>query len=61
MLLDDLMMHLDKVRRRALVDELSELNIQTFFTGTDLCLFDDLKESAQIFQVENSICYEVRS
>ena len=61
LLLDDLMMHLDKVRRKALVDELSELNIQTFFTGTDLCLFDDLKESAQIFQVENSICYEVRS
>lgn len=61
LLLDDLMMHLDKIRRKALVDELSELNIQTFFTGTELYLFDDLKDKAQIFQVENSICYEVRS
>lgn len=59
LLLDDLMMHLDKIRRKALVDELEELNIQTFFTGTELYLFEDLKNVAQIFQVENSICYEV--
>ena len=60
LLLDDLMMHLDKIRRKALVDELAELNIQTFFTGTELYLFEDLKNIAQVFQVENSICYEVR-
>ena len=55
------MMHLDKIRRKALIDELAELNIQTFFTGTEQYLFEDLKNIAQIFQVENSICYEVRS
>lgn len=60
LLLDDLMMHLDKVRRKTLIDELSELNIQTFFTGTELYLFEDLKNTAQIFHVENSICNEVR-
>lgn len=60
LLLDDLMMHLDKIRRKTLVDELSELNIQTFFTGTELYLFEDLKNTAQIFHVENSICNEIR-
>ncbi len=60
LLLDDLMMHLDKIRRKTLIDELSELNIQTFFTGTELYLFEDLKDIAQIFHVENSICNEIR-
>lgn len=56
LLLDDLMMHLDKTRRRTLVDELKELNVQTFFTGTEAYLFDDLSNTAQMYHVENSIC-----
>lgn len=61
LLLDDLMMHLDKTRRKTLVEELLELNIQTFFTGTEQYLFDDLSDIAQIFHVENSICSEIYS
>ncbi len=61
LLLDDLMMHLDKMRRKALIDELSVLNIQTFFTGTELYLFEDLKNIMQTFHVENSICSEIHS
>lgn len=59
LLLDDLMMHLDKVRRKSLIDELIELNIQTFFTGTEQYLFDDFQDIAQVFQIENSICSEI--
>lgn len=59
LLLDDLMDHLDKSRRKSLIDELVELNIQTFFSGTELYLFDDLKNLAQIYHVENSICTEL--
>ncbi len=55
------MMHLDKNRRKTLIDELVELNIQTFFTGTDQYLFEEIKDIAQIFQVENSICSEIYS
>lgn len=61
LLLDDLMMHLDKNRRKTLIDELIELNIQTFFTGTEEYLFEDIKGIAQVFQVENSICSEIYS
>ncbi len=59
LLLDDLMMHLDSNRRRTLVKELLELDVQTFLTGTEEYLFDDLKGIAQVFHVENSICSEV--
>jgi DNA replication and repair protein RecF len=61
LLLDDLMMHLDKNRRKTLIDELVELNIQTFFTGTEQYLFEEIKDIAQVFQVENSICSEIYS
>ena len=56
LLLDDLMMHLDKNRRKSLINELKSLNIQSFFTGTDLSLFSDVSDIAQIYHVKNSIC-----
>lgn len=56
LLLDDLMMHLDKNRRKSLINELKSLNIQSFFTGTDLSLFSDASDIAQIYHVKNSIC-----
>lgn len=61
LLLDDLMMHLDRNRRKSLIDELIELNVQTFFTGTEQYLFEEIKDISQIFQVENSICSEIYS
>ena len=56
LLLDDLMMHLDQNRRKSLINELKNLNIQSFFTGTDLSLFTDVSDIAQIYHVKNSIC-----
>ncbi|MDR2781932.1 MAG: AAA family ATPase [Holosporaceae bacterium] len=56
LLLDDLMMHLDKSRRKSLVTELVSLNVQTFFTGTDQYLFEDLYGETQIYHVKKSIC-----
>lgn len=56
LLLDDLMMHLDKNRRKTLINELKTLNVQSFFTGTDLSLFSDVSNIAQIYQIKNSIC-----
>lgn len=58
LLLDDLMVYLDKRRRKTLIDELVSLNIQTFFTGTETYLFEDISPSAQTYHVENSICSE---
>ena len=58
LLLDDLMMHLDKIRRKTLIEELLKINIQTFFTGTERYLFENLNDIAQFFHVEDSICSE---
>ncbi|MDR0968700.1 MAG: AAA family ATPase [Holosporaceae bacterium] len=57
LLLDDLMVHLDPSRRKNLVDELLSINVQTFFTGTERSLFEDLSGTAQTYRVEKSICF----
>ncbi|GHT91098.1 DNA replication and repair protein RecF [Alphaproteobacteria bacterium] len=56
LLLDDLMVHLDEKRRRDLATELTELNVQTFFTGTDRHFFKDILPISQVYHVEKSIC-----
>jgi DNA replication and repair protein RecF len=56
LLLDDLMVHLDKRHRKKLIDELLLLNVQTFFTGTDTYLFEELSGLSQMYRVEKSIC-----
>lgn len=55
LLLDDLMVHLDKNRRRHLLEEIKNLDIQTFLSGTDLNFFEKIHDEAQIFKVETSI------
>ncbi len=60
LLLDDLMVHLDETRRKNLVDELIDINVSTFFTGTEISLFKDISDKAQIYHVENSICTKVK-
>ena len=52
LLLDEVAAHLDPVRRHALFDETHALGLQTFFTGTDLGLFDGLKNRALGVRVE---------
>ncbi len=57
LLLDDLMVHLDASRRTDLLDELIDIDVQTFFTGTDLSFFEHILDIAQIYHVNDSICY----
>ena len=52
LLLDEVAAHLDPLRRHALFDETHALGLQTFFTGTDLGLFDGLKNRALGVRVE---------
>jgi DNA replication and repair protein RecF len=51
-LLDEVAAHLDPLRRHALFDETHALGLQTVFTGTDLGLFDGLKNRALGVRVE---------
>ena len=51
LLLDEVAAHLDSVRRAALAEELLDLNLQVFMTGTDQNLFSDFKAQAQILNV----------
>jgi DNA replication and repair protein RecF len=60
LLLDDLLVHLDKTSRQSLIEELLTINVQTFFTGTDSHLFEGLSSMAQVYHVEKSICTESR-
>ncbi len=54
MLLDEVAAHLDEGRRAALFDILEGLNAQVWLTGTDLDLFDAVRERARFFEVEDS-------
>jgi DNA replication and repair protein RecF len=54
LLLDEVAAHLDARRRAALFDEIVELRLQAFLTGTDEMLFSDLGDRAQIARVERS-------
>lgn len=57
LLLDEVVAHLDSGRRRALYDEVTELGIQTWITGTDRHIFSGFGERAQFFHVENAQVY----
>lgn len=59
LLLDDLMMHLDRSNRGYLIDELFDIGVQTFFTGTDDYLFEHMNNSVQRFSVKKSICQQI--
>lgn len=51
LLLDEVAAHLDAIRRKALSDELVDLGLQVFMTGTDRSLFTDFGDRAQWFEV----------
>lgn len=51
LLLDEVAAHLDSVRRAALAEELLDLNLQVFMTGTDRTLFSDFGDRAQILRI----------
>lgn len=51
LLLDEIVAHLDQLRRTALFDQIIETNAQIFMTGTDVDLFSEVKEFSEIFSV----------
>jgi DNA replication and repair protein RecF len=53
-LFDEIAAHLDQRRRSALFDEIVALGAQSWLTGTDLSLFENLGHRADIFTVEAS-------
>jgi DNA replication and repair protein RecF len=52
-LLDDIAAHLDDTRRAALFDEIADLHVQAWMTGTDRNDFAHMEGRAQFFAVEN--------
>lgn len=51
LLLDEVVAHLDGERRRALFDEILNLKIQAWMTGTDSALFSEFGERIQHFKI----------
>jgi DNA replication and repair protein RecF len=54
MLLDEIVAHLDRERRRALFAELLALGAQAWLTGTDEDSFAELRDAAQFLRVANA-------
>jgi len=52
LLLDEIVAHLDSNRRAALFTEICAIGAQSWMTGTDLNLFEDFLERAQLFQIQ---------
>lgn len=57
LLLDDIMVHLDKNKREILIDELKTLDVQVFLTGTDSYFFSHFNDDFRLISVRNSICF----
>lgn len=53
LLLDEITAHLDQTRRASLFDEIEQMNIQAWMTGTDYELFAELGSRAQFLTVDN--------
>jgi DNA replication and repair protein RecF len=53
LLLDEVVAHLDPVRRKALFDELAKLGAQVWMTGADPLAFVDIGPTGEVFDVES--------
>lgn len=54
LLLDEVVAHLDDLKREALLEKIRELGIQAWITSTDPKLFASLAEDAQFLTVKNN-------
>ena len=52
LLLDEVAAHLDRARRKSLLEALAALGSQSWMTGTDAQLFEAIGEAGTVFQVE---------
>ena len=55
LLLDEVVAHLDQNRREKLFEEICELNMQTWLTGTDSYLFEPLTDKARFYTIKKDI------
>ena len=53
LLLDEVAAHLDRARRRSLLEALAALGSQSWMTGTDAQLFEAIGRTGAIFTVED--------
>ncbi len=53
LLLDEVVAHLDSLKKDALLDKIKKLQIQAFITSTDDSLFQSMRDYAQFLQVNN--------
>ena len=53
LLLDEVVAHLDEVRRAALAEALAALGAQAWLTGTDAALFEAFAAKAQFLRLED--------
>ena len=54
LLLDEVVAHLDEIKKEALLDKIRELNVQAWITSTDASLFKSLRSEAQFLEVNNN-------
>ena len=60
LLLDEVAAHLDEERRTGLFEELEELRLQAWMTGTDARLFEPLGPGAEFFRVSDGSAAPMR-
>jgi DNA replication and repair protein RecF len=58
LLLDEVAAHLDRARRKALLEALAALGSQSWMTGTDAQLFEAIGEKGTVFHVEDGLVRE---
>ncbi len=54
LLLDEVVAHLDDIKREALLEKIRDLNLQAWITSTNPELFQSLKNDALFFEVKNN-------
>lgn len=59
LLLDEVAAHLDRTRRRGLIEALDGLGAQSWMTGTDVQLFEDVIGTGAVFHVEDGSATQV--
>ena len=59
LLLDEVAAHLDRARRKSLLEALAALGSQSWMTGTDAQLFEGIGDQGAVFHVEDGLIREV--
>lgn len=54
LLLDEVVAHLDDIKRETLLEKIRDLNVQAWITSTDAELFSSLRNEAQFLEVRNN-------